>query len=127
MSYKNFLVFAALLLSGCGEPQPQVSVEPAVEVAETSSSASLQAKLELADRLDGSEDHTVGKCYVCALGMNGMPDLTVEIEGYKAHLCSASCREYFAANWQSIVAKTEIPVSNTPEPSLSSQSPLKPF
>jgi len=114
MSHKTLFLLAALLLTGCAESQPQVSVETAIEVAETDSSASLQARLELADRLDGSEDHTVGKCYVCALGMNGKPDLTVEVEGYKAHLCSEHCRNHFAANWQSIVAETEIPVSDTP-------------
>ena len=114
MSYKIVFVLAALLLTGCAESQPQISVENAAEPAETSNSAALQARLELADRLDGSEDHTVGKCYVCALGMNGKPDLTVEVEGYNALLCSEHCRNHFAANWQSIVAETEIPISYTP-------------
>ena len=114
MSHKIAFVLAALLLTGCAESQPQVSVETAAEPAESSNSAALQARLELADRLDGSEDHAVGKCYVCALGMNGKPDLTVEVEGYKAHLCSEHCRKHFAANWQSIVAETEIPVADKP-------------
>lgn len=112
MSRKRSLIVVALFLTGCGKSQPQVSVDPAVEVAEgTANSAALQTKLKLADRLDGSEDHTVGKCYVCALGMHGQPDFKVEIEGYTAHLCSEHCRDHFTENWQSVVLKTEIPTS----------------
>ncbi len=66
-------------------------------------------KLAAADKLDGSEDHVIGKCYVCRLGMDGKPELTVKVGDYTANLCKEHCRDHFAAHWPTVVEETEIP------------------
>lgn len=114
MSRRISIVLIALLLTGCSQSQPEVSNGTALEVAAPSISPAIRSNLELADQLDGSKDQIIGKCYVCALGMNGKPDFKVELDGYTAHLCSEHCRDHFAANWQSVVAETDIPAVDAP-------------
>lgn len=98
------LLFAASLLIGCGETESQAPLESVTGVVE--------ANLALADQLDGSKDHTVGKCYVCALGMDGKPEFSIEVQGYRAQLCSEHCRDHFAQNWRTIIGDTKIPNPN---------------
>ncbi|SMP78778.1 hypothetical protein SAMN06265222_12726 [Neorhodopirellula lusitana] len=99
---------AALLISvGCNRP------------AETTDSSTVSeqtlVKLQQADALDGQEDHVIGKCYVCSLGMDGKEELTVDTHGYEAHLCSSSCRDHFAASADEVIASTPIPQTQSPE------------
>lgn len=116
MLYRVLLITLTLSLFGCA---PDASTDQATATVETAepatagdASAELVAKLALADEVDGASDHQIGKCYVCGLGMDGKPEFAVEVEGYKAHLCSDYCREHFANNWQSVVGETDIPQSN---------------
>lgn len=108
----TLLLMTALLLTGCGGTDSTDTSEPATETSEVSNSAEIQANLKLADQLDGTEDNVIGKCYVCSLGMDGKPELTVEVDGYTANLCSDACRKHFADNWETVVANTEIPAGD---------------
>lgn len=67
------------------------------------------ARLEKADAVDGKTDHVIGKCYVCGLGMDGSEKFTVDVAGYKAHLCSKGCQNEFESSAETIVLETEIP------------------
>ena len=109
MSRFYSLIVPIVLLAGCSGGQDPTTVDAASEVNKPSVSEAVETKLALADKLDGAQDQTIGKCYACALGMNGKPDYVVEVEGYTAHLCSEHCREHFASHWQSVVAETDIP------------------
>ena len=85
--------------------------EPAAEdnAGDVEVSEEILVKLDQADQLDGKADHEIGKCYVCALSMDGKPEHTVEVAGYKAHLCSEHCQEEFQANWETVVSTMDIP------------------
>lgn len=114
MLRSTLLLTTALLLTGCGETESTPPAEASPETSEVSLSPEMEAKLKLADQLDGSEDHVIGKCYVCSLGMDGKSELTVEVDGYTANLCSDACRKHFADNWQTVVANTDVPAADQP-------------
>ncbi|WP_201767006.1 hypothetical protein [Novipirellula maiorica] len=108
---KRILLLATMAFStavlGCGENTEPASTATTT-TAEPASEATLVA-LQKADMLDGSEDHVIGKCYVCKLGMDGSDQITAEVHGYTAHLCSESCREHFEASPDEVIASTKIP------------------
>lgn len=108
-------ILAALLLlvavGGCQSSTEQTTVEntdPAASVAPTADEATL-VSLQKADLVDGTEDHVIGKCYVCSLGMDGKEEFAVDVHGYKAHLCSSACRDHFEESSESVIASTKIP------------------
>ena len=100
-------------LVGCGTQAPPTTTAaetgatpPAGEAAD---STLVLVNLKAADLLDGTEDKVVGKCYVCALGMDGKPEHSAEVEGYTCHLCSGPCKEFFEESAESVIAETKIP------------------
>lgn len=105
-----FLAAATLSIAvlGCSEnTDPATTTEP-LTTTEPASEATLVA-LQKADLLDGTEDHVIEKCYVCKLGMDGSDQITCEVHGYTAHLCSEACRNHFEASSDEVIASTEIP------------------
>lgn len=64
-----------------------------------------------ADKVDGTEDHTIGKCYVCSLGMDGSAEFSAKFNDYTAHLCSEACQKQFEAGPEKVVLETPIPKS----------------
>ena len=65
--------------------------------------------MEEADLLDGNKDKVIGKCYVCALGMDGSEKFACKVGGYTAHLCSKSCQQEFEKSTEDIVLHTKMP------------------
>ncbi len=108
---KRIFFLATLTLSvavlGCGQ-NTETATTVAPTTAEPASEATLVA-LHKADLLDGSEDHVISKCYVCELGMDGNKEITCEVHGYTAHLCSEGCRTHFEASPDDVIASTKIP------------------
>ncbi|TWU58329.1 hypothetical protein [Rubripirellula reticaptiva] len=100
----TILTLMAVLISaaGCGSKN-----EPTAETL-APDQATL-ASLAAADRLDGTEDHVIGKCYVCNLGMDGKDEFTAEVHGYQAKLCSNGCLDHFQSDPDSIIASTKVP------------------
>ncbi len=108
---KRIFLLATLALCvavlGCGKStETATTATPAT--AEPASEATLVA-LQKADLLDGTEDHVIGKCYVCQLGMDGEEQITCEVHGYTARLCSEACRAHFEASPDEVIASTKIP------------------
>ncbi len=92
---------ALAMFVGCGEPVDTSVSLPASEQT--------LVALRQADAVDGAEDHVIGKCYVCNLGMDGKEEFSVDVYGYSAHLCSSHCKEHFAKSADSVIVKTKIP------------------
>ncbi|MFO0939691.1 MAG: hypothetical protein U0930_02875 [Pirellulales bacterium] len=96
--------------SGCIEVKSTTTSTPATSNSATSADKSvLVSKLQQADQLDGKEDHVIGKCYVCGLGMDGKADHSAEFEGYTAHLCSDMCCKHFKENAEKVITETDVP------------------
>lgn len=94
-------LIGCLGLSACDTPKPGPEA--------TQTGTDTASLLAAADALDGNVDKVVHRCYVCNLGMNGKESLAVEHAGYTAHLCSEGCKQEFASNAESVIAKTKIP------------------
>lgn len=100
-------------LVGCGGPTADSessstpATTPVVNVSDEA--AALLAK---ADSLDGATDQVIGKCYTCALGMDGDKANSVKVGDYTAHFCSEACSEHFVENAEELVKTTEIPESS---------------
>lgn len=115
-SYKLAALCLLAGIAGCsgtqtdsGDVSPQSSTPAATPVVNVSAEA--MAQLEKADALDGTTDHVIGKCYTCALGMDGDKANSVKIGDYTAHFCSEACSEHFVGNAEEVVNTTEIPES----------------
>lgn len=109
MSRPYYLIFLVALLAGCSGNQTPETVDSAINDTQPGIKEAVSANLALADALDGDTDRTIKNCYVCSLGMSGKPELSVEVQGYTAHLCSEHCQKHFTEHWQSVVEATEIP------------------
>jgi hypothetical protein len=112
----RFQLIALVLLCvplGCaGKPEVKTATPAGVTAVVSKESV---ARLEQADKADGTADHVIGKCYVCGLGMNGSEKFAVKVEGYQAHLCSENCQNEFAEHADEIVARTAIPGDSEPQ------------
>jgi hypothetical protein len=107
--FKLIMVVSLCAVYGCDTKQQAKTATPAsINAVVSKESAS---RLEEADKADGAADHTIGKCYVCGLGMNGSENFVVKVDDYQAHLCSEACQHEFAEHADEIVAKTAIPRS----------------
>ena len=91
---------------GCNGPKPEAASK---DVPKSGDKTVLVSKLQQADQLDGKEDHVIGKCYVCGLGMDGKADHSAEFEGYTAHLCSDMCCKHFKENAEKVITETDVP------------------
>ncbi|MEC8557606.1 MAG: hypothetical protein VXZ82_21605 [Planctomycetota bacterium] len=111
--YYLLLAVISAALVGCGTPESEPVAEapenPVAAPADGDALAGIDAKLAAADALDGKEDKQIGKCYVCALGMDGKAELAVEVKGYTACMCSQGCKEHFSEKWEEVVAATDVP------------------
>ncbi len=108
-SLANVVCLFALstLTMGCNEAKKDSSAGSSV--SSSADKTVLVSKLQQADQLDGKEDHVIGKCYVCGLGMDGKAEHAAEFEGYTAHLCSDMCCKHFKENADKLIAETSIP------------------
>lgn len=113
-----FLLVTMATISGCGwQSEEKLGMTPPSKPSETPAvtqtvSKETLVRLQEADKLDGKEDHVIGKCYVCGLGMDGSAKHSVKVGEYTAHLCSEGCQKEFSKSSESIIAQTEIPKSN---------------
>ncbi len=108
------LVALGLSSVGCGSTALPVA-PPATPTATAKSNSTVVdnevvlVNLKAADQLDGKEDHIIGKCYVCALGMDGKAEHSAEFQGYTAHLCSEGCCKHFKDQPEQVIAETKVP------------------
>ena len=109
MRLKSIALVLLCVPVGCAGKPVEKTAAPASVTAVVSKES--VARLEEADKADGTADHVIGKCYVCGLGMSGSEKFVVKVDDYQAHLCSEACQQEFAEHADDIVAKTAIPSS----------------
>jgi YHS domain-containing protein len=87
----------ALGAAACREEQTPPNETPTeAKQPDQQQQAAILAKLEMADKADGTEDKTVHKCLMCALAMDGREEHKVDFRGYTLLLCSEHCLERFS-------------------------------
>lgn len=112
MKRNSFWILFPVLIAAVGcdaKPESKVATPAKNATPPITLTKDAVALLEKADAVDGNSDHVIGKCYVCGLGMDGSDKFTVEVAGYKAHLCSKGCQHEFESSAESIVIETKIP------------------
>ncbi|MBB3205808.1 YHS domain-containing protein [Rhodopirellula rubra] len=102
----SLALLGIVVMTGCNSAPEELASQALLEAPP---SEEILAALVQADKLDGTEDHVIGKCYVCQLGMNGKPEFTTEAHGYTAHMCSSYCRDHFTSDPDEVISNTEIP------------------
>ena len=109
------VVLFGIFCIGCSSDKTKANMQgdPATATTNDSvrSSNEFLTRLEAADLLDGKQDHVIGKCYVCELGMNGSEKFSVNVQGFTAHLCSKSCKQEFETSTEKIVLNTNVPAA----------------
>lgn len=104
------LIGSITCLIGCNSND---KTEAVAKTTSADDKSVLVSKLQQADQLDGNEDHVIGKCYVCGLGMDGKAEHATEFQGYTAHLCSEMCCNHFKEHAEEVIEKTSIPKPKT--------------
>jgi len=99
------VVMVGAAIAGCtgtgdggGDAVPAADVTP--EIASV---------LAAADRVDGTEDHVVGKCTMCGFAMSGSAEYTTTVGDYTLRHCSAGCKERFDADPIGRLAEAQLP------------------
>ena len=87
---------AFIFACGTTSPTPAETKPEVAKAATVAISPEVLEALKTADAADGVEDKVATKCSGCALGMDGDPAHTLEVEDYSLHLCSSMCKEYFS-------------------------------
>lgn len=108
----GFAIAGVMSLSGCNEGvEVKVAMPkaPAAQAKVQLVSEKAKSTLAAADKLDGKEDHVIGLCYICGLGMDGDAKHAAEVDGYTAHFCSKGCCEEFKSDPEKVILSTEIP------------------
>jgi hypothetical protein len=73
----------------------------------TTVSTEMQARLAMADEVDGTKDSIVERCAGCRLGMQGSAEHPLQVGDFEMHFCSADCRTRFAEDVEkSVLAMT---------------------
>jgi len=97
---------------GCGQSAPELEAAPEqvqVQQQEAAPAAAVQwteaekAALASADLADGTADHVIKKCAVCALAMDGSEAHVVQLGDYTAHACSAHCAHKLSTEPQAVL------------------------
>jgi hypothetical protein len=79
-------------LTACGGADAPATPEPTVTPAKTAVTIEVDPEvMHKADLADGNEDHVVGQCGSCALGMEGTAEHAVQVGDYEMPFCSQSC------------------------------------
>ncbi len=111
---------AVLLCSGCPEKGAKDTASDATGAAAAAAGADTAAApaeqdakaetmLARADAVDGTVDHVVSKCAMCAFYMDGRPEFSVDVHGYKVQLCSEHCKESFEKDTKAAILAMQIP------------------
>lgn len=79
-------------------PAKSTSPAPVDEAKPTDVSPAQEAILAKADAMDGTTDHVVSKCGMCALRMDGNDAHVSKVGDYELHFCSEECKESFDEN-----------------------------
>ena len=114
------LVVALLLGWGCGpetaEPVVEEPVPAPEEAREEAPQIDVEAKLALADELDGAADQVISRCPSCSLRMDGSAEHAMQFAGYELHFCSAGCLDSFAADPEGRISALVIPEPSPDSP-----------
>ena len=106
------VAFVLAAAPGCKKDQPaekESVTEKAEVVKDAGNTAAVEAKLALADALDGTTDKVVSKCASCALAMDGKSEHAAEVSGYKLHFCSEDCKTGFEKDTTKAILALKIP------------------
>jgi hypothetical protein len=96
--------------SSGGEADHPVDEAPqATTTAPIETTPEVEAKLALADAVDGNEDHVVSRCGGCSLAMDGSSDHAVVVGDYEMHFCSDSCKGHFEDNTIDAILAMAVP------------------
>lgn len=103
-----FVVSLAVLVttlgtSGCSKGSNEsttakisaTATSPPITAASPALPTEVAAMLAKADALDGTTDHVVSKCGMCALRMPGSDTYTTALGEYALHFCSDDCKKSF--------------------------------
>ncbi|MFG0288277.1 MAG: hypothetical protein ACF8CQ_08885 [Rhodopirellula sp. JB044] len=104
------VMLGMIALAGCDDSSQHLQIASATDGPPPSQE--ILAALASADKLDGQEDHVIGKCYVCQLSMDGKSELTAEAHGYTACMCSSFCRDHFTSDPDDVISNTTIPAAS---------------
>ena len=104
------LIIAVIAFAGCqategnlpGPAGGSKKVSYQIEVADH-----LNARLAVADVLDGAEDKVISNCYSCQLGMKGKGELAAQVNDFAAHFCSEGCRTRFQEDAANMIVKIQ--------------------
>ena len=110
----RYVLFGVMVsVVGCGQsaPEPEAAPEQVqVPEKEAAPAAPVQwteadkAALATADLADGTADHVIKKCAVCALAMDGSEAHVVQLADYTAHACSAHCAHKLSTEPQAVLS-----------------------
>ena len=104
----------ALLGVACGgnetaEDTPPATTPEATTPQATMVTSEMQARLALADQVDGTKDGVVARCAGCMLGMDGSADHALQVGDFQMRFCSDVCRGLFAEDVQKSVMAMTVP------------------
>ncbi len=94
-----------LFLAGCTADAPTEENNNSAKPA----TAAMAVKLDLADKVDGTEDKVVHKCAGCSLGMDGKKEMALQVGDYEMHFCKDACLAKFKDDTEKAVTALTIP------------------
>ena len=99
----------ALLGVACGGNETAEDTAQATPPPATTVTSEMQARLVLADQVDGTKDGVVARCAGCMLGMDGSADHALQVGDFQMQFCSDVCRGLFAEDVQKSVMAMTVP------------------
>ena len=103
-------IVAVIAFAGCqptegnlpGSAGGSTQVSYRIEVADH-----LNARLAVADVLEGAEDKVISNCNSCQLVMKGKGELAAQVNDFATHFCSKGCRTRFQEDAANMIVKIE--------------------
>ena len=96
-------IFVAAVVVACKKQTSESTASTPAPAQTGAVSTGAEAKLAKADALDGSTDHVVAKCGMCALRMDGSEAYTSQVGDYELRFCSEGCKESFDENQEKAI------------------------
>jgi YHS domain-containing protein len=111
-----FSILAVLAVVGCtseeeatGGTETGTATEAQPVDEGTAEAVTVESQLAAADALDGEVDKVVTRCASCKLSMDGSPEYSLEVAGYKMLFCAEGCKKRFEEDPEASVLAMVIP------------------
>ncbi|MCB1049990.1 MAG: hypothetical protein KDC71_05270 [Acidobacteria bacterium] len=95
MKKQVLLIGICIMAIACATTADKPAESAKSEILSVNASEEMNAKLTLADGVDGQTDHIVSKCTGCALQMAGSDSFKTKVGEYEVHFCSDFCKKAF--------------------------------